>query len=231
LTDWVRSTTAILLFGLGVSLLILAVPRAVASITFAQRSMTSRELMSRGYPPAELARNINIIEEALKWASPANYRLTLGLFEYQLAMTFPVFSPDNGLWLKRAQQHVISELKMSPADGYGWVMLALIRQIRAASPRDVLDPLVTSLDVAPNRRDLWLSRMTMLMQYWIALKPNELPIVRRQMRTMWDVPQFQFLLYDMALRFARKRELVEALKDEPGALDELATFDRNMAYP
>jgi hypothetical protein len=69
------------------------------------------------------------------------------------------------------------------------------------------------------------------MHYWIALKPNELPIVRRQMRTMWDVPQLQFLLYDMALRSFRKPDLVEALKDEPGALDEIATFDRNMAYP
>src|SRR6185503_2138814 len=93
-TGWVRSTTAILLFGLGVSLLVLAIPRAVASITFAQRSMTSRELMSRRPPPAELTRNIGIVENALKWASPASYRLTLGLFEYQLAMTFPVFSPD-----------------------------------------------------------------------------------------------------------------------------------------
>jgi hypothetical protein len=51
------------------------------------------------------------------------------------------------------------------------------------------------------------------------------------MRTMWEVPQFQFLLYDMALRFSRKEELLEALKDEPDALDEIATFDRNMAYP
>jgi len=230
-TDWVRSTTAILLFGLGVSLLVLAVPRAVASITFAQRSMTNRELMSRRPPPAELARNISIVEDALKWASPAQYRLTLGLFEYQLAMTSPVFSPDNTLWLKRAEQHVISELKMSPADGYGWVMLAFLRQILVAPPRDVLDPLITSLDVAPNRRDLWLPRMGMLMHYWIALKPNELPIVRHQMRTMWDVPQFQFLLYDMALKSSRKRDLMEALKGDLEALNEIATFDRNMAYP
>jgi hypothetical protein len=193
--------------------------------------MTNRELMSRGYTPAELARNMNIVEDALKWASPAEYRLTLGLFEYKLAMTFPVFGRDNAQWLRRAEQHLISELKTNPADGYGWVMLAVIRQILVEPPRNVVDPLITSLDVAPNRRDLWLSRMTLLMQYWIALKPNELPIVRHQMRTMWEVPQFQFLLYDMALRFSRKEELLEALKDEPDALDEIATFDRNMAYP
>lgn len=193
--------------------------------------MTSRELMSLSHSPAELARNIGIVEDALKWASPASYRLTLGLFEYQLAMTFPVYGPDNTLWLKRAEQHVISELKMSPADGYGWVMLALIRQVLVAPSRDVLDPLITSLDVAPNRRDLWRSRMAQLMYYWGGLKPNELPIARHQVQTMWNIPKFQFFLYDTALKYRRKRELVEALKNEPGALDEIATFDRNMAYP
>jgi hypothetical protein len=193
--------------------------------------MTSRELMSRGYPQAELIRNVAIVEDALKWASPAPYRLILGLLEYKLAMTFPIFGPDNTLWLKRAEQHVISELKISPADGYGWVTLAYLRQFLVAPPRDVLGPLITSLDVAPNRRDLWIPRMVMLMRYWIALKPNELPIVRHQIRSMWEEPRFQFFLYDTALGSSRKRELVEALKDEPGALDEIATFDRNMAYP
>src|SRR3569833_2337992 len=120
---------------------------------------------------------------------------------------------------------------MSPADRYGWMMLALIRQILVAPPRNVVDPLITSLDVAPNRRDLWIPRMTMLMHYWIALKPNELPIVRRQMRTMWEEPRFQFVLYDMAFKSSRKPDLLEALKDEPGALEEIATFDRDMAYP
>lgn len=230
-TDWFRLTTAILVFGLGISLLVLAVPRAVASITFAQRSMTDRELMSRSHAPADLARNIEIVEDALKWASPARYWFTLGLFEYQLALAFPIFGPDHAMWMRRAEQHVIAELKLSPADGYGWVTLALIRQNLIDAPRNVLDPLVTSLDTAPNQRDLWPSRMTLLMQYWIALKPNELPIVRHQIRTMWNVPQFQFFLYDTAIKFDRKRELMEALKDEPGALEEIAAFDRNMAYP
>jgi hypothetical protein len=193
--------------------------------------MTNRELMGGGASPAELARNMTVVENALKWASPAPYRLTLGLFEFQFAMTFPALGPDRTLWLKRAEQHVISELMISPADGYGWVMLALMRQILIDSPRNVVDPLITSLDVAPNRRELWTPRMSLLMMYWAFLRPNELPIVRHQIRTMWDVPRFQFFLYDTALRYRRKQELLDALAGDAEALEEIRTFDRNMAYP
>jgi hypothetical protein len=112
-----------------------------------------------------------------------------------------------------------------------WVRLAVVRQARGAPPRDILEPLITSLDVAPNRRELWPSRMSLLMYYWGLLKPNELPIVRHQIRTMWDVPQFRFFLYDTALKTGRKFNLLDALSGDPEALEELRTFDRNMAYP
>ena len=73
--------------------------------------------------------------------------------------------------------------------------------------------------------------MVMLMYYWGALKLNELPIVRNQIRTMWSVPQFRFFLYDTALRYGRKFNHLETLSGDPEALEEIRTFDRNMAYP
>jgi hypothetical protein len=224
-------TAAVLFFGLGVSLLALAIPRGVAAITFASQSGSSSLLRGGRPSPADLADSAAVIERALRWAAPARYLSSLSLVEFELSRAFPPDSPGRLAWSGRAEQHAIAALEANPADGYTWVRLAVMRQARGALPRDALDPLITSLDVAPNRRELWRSRMTLLMYYWGALKPNELPIAQHQIRTMWSVPEFQFFLYDSALTYHRKGELTEALKDEPGALDEIATFDRNMAYP
>jgi hypothetical protein len=73
--------------------------------------------------------------------------------------------------------------------------------------------------------------MTLLLYYWGELKPNELPIVYHQIRTMWDVPRFQFFLYDTALTYGRKLNLLQTLEGDTEALNEIATFDRNMAAP
>jgi hypothetical protein len=230
--DWVRLTTAVFFLGLGASLLALAIPRSVAAITFARQSAAAAVISGQRSPtPAELADSTKIMEDALRWAAPARYLSSLSAVEYRLALTFPIGSPDRATWLGRAEQHAISTLKANPAEGYGWVMLALMRQSRGAASRDVLDPLITSLDVAPNRRELWRSRMALLFFYWGVLKPNELPIVRNQIRTMWQEPQYQFFLYDTAIRYNRKRELIETLNGDTEALGEIATFDRNMAYP
>jgi hypothetical protein len=229
--DWVRLTTAVLFFGLGLSLLALAIPRGVAAITFLGQSASS-ELLSGGRPsPAELANAVKVIESALRWSSPNRYLSSLSLVEFQLALTFPAENPERAKWIDRAEQHATAALKASPADGYMWVRLAVMRRARGASQRDILDPLITSLDVAPNRRELWKSRMDLLMYYWDGLKPNEVPIVRRQIRTMWDVPQFRFFLYDTAVTYSSKSVLLDALRGDPEALAEIATFDRNMAYP
>src|SRR6476469_3218748 len=72
-TDWVRLTAAVLFFGLGVSLLALAIPRGVAAITFASQSASST-LLSGGRPsPADLADSVPVIERALRVTAPARY--------------------------------------------------------------------------------------------------------------------------------------------------------------
>ena len=73
--------------------------------------------------------------------------------------------------------------------------------------------------------------MGLLIYYWAALKPNELPIVRHQIRTMWSVPKFRFFLYDTALKYLSRFNLVETLKGDPEALEEIQMFDRQMSYP
>ena len=230
-TDWVRLTAAVLFFGLGAALLALAVPRGVAAITFASQSASSRLLSGERPSSTDLADSVVVIERALRWASPARYLSSLSLVEFELAQFFLPGSPGRPVWIGRAEEHAMAALKANPADGYIWVRLAVMRQAREAPPRDVLEPLITSLDVAPNRRELWKSRMSLLMYYWTALKPNELPILRHQVRTMWSVPAFRFFLYDTALKYGWKLHLIEVLGDEPGAVEEIRTFDRNMAYP
>jgi hypothetical protein len=230
-TDWVRLIAAVFFFGLGAALLTLAIPRSVAALTFARQSTTSTLFKGGRLSPADLADGIRVMEDALRWASSSQKLSSLSVAEFQLALSFPTGSPDRVLWSGRAEQHAMAALKANPADAYTWVRLAVMRQTRAAAPRDILDPLMTSLDVGPNRRELWRSRMVLLMYYWGELKPNEIPIVYRQMRTMWDVPDFQFFLYDAALTYGRKLNLLQALDGDAEAMQEIRTFDRNMAYP
>jgi hypothetical protein len=225
-------TAAVLFFALGASLLVLAIPRGIAAITETQQTATVALLAGERPTPGELAESVSTLETALRWA-PTSGRLLarLSLVEFEIARGLPIASPDRTRWIDRAEQHAMAALLLNPADGYTWVRLAVIRTARWAPVRDIIEPLITSLDVAPNRRELWMSRMTLLMFYWNQLKPNELPIMRHQIRSMWSQPPYRFFLYDAALKYGRMGDLKGVLGDDPEALEEIRTFDRQMAGP
>jgi hypothetical protein len=223
---------AVLFCALGVSLLVLAIPRGIAAITETEQTAAVALLTGEHPTPKELAESVSTLETALRWA-PGSPRLLarLSLVEFEIARGLSIAHPDRARWIDRAEKHATDALLLNPSDGYTWVRLAVIRTARPAPVRDVIEPLITSLDVAPNRRELWTSRMTLLMFYWDQLKPNEQPIMRHQVRSMWSQPSYRFFLYDTALKYRRMDALKSALGDDPEALEEIRMLDRQMAGP
>jgi hypothetical protein len=230
--DWIGLTAAALAFGLGVSLLILAIPRSIASIGVATGPAGLSTLLSgQRIPLSELRESHDALESALRWDRPSRYVANFSVVEFELALAYPDDSPERTTWLKQAEERTVEALKANPADGRSWLRLATIRTARRAAPRDIAVPLIASLDMSPNDHSLWRQRIDLLMYYWGDLTSDELLVMRHQVRTMWDDPRFRIILLDAAMRHRVIGRLVGALTPDWEAIKELEAMQRSMAGP
>ena len=223
---------AALAFGLGVSLLALAVPRSIAAITVATGPAGLSALLSgQRIPLAELQESHDTLTKALRWDRPTRYVANLSVVELELALAYPNDSPEHATWLTQAEERTIEALEANPADGRSWLRLATIRSFRQAPSRDIVAALITSLDMSPNDHSLWRQRIGLLMYYWGDLKPDEIDIMRHQVQTMWEDPRFRIVLLDAALRYRVIGRLVGALTPNWEAIKELEAMLRAVAGP
>ncbi len=80
-----------------------------------------------------------------------------------------------------------------------------------------------SLDVSPNMRKLWFSRMAMLLAYWSYLSADEIPVMRAQLVTIWLTdPEMRRSLYAAAREINRLPIVLWALSADPSLV---ATFE------
>jgi hypothetical protein len=202
---------------LGVTLLVLAIPRTVAA--WAARDMEpSIAKLNRAVRPSrdELIECVKAGQEAVHWVGSARRWANLSRCELELARQAPRNSSVQFLWLARAEDHTKKSLLANPADGYAWLRLAVIRMARGAEAGAIVSPLMTSLDTAPNRRLLWWDRAWMLLSYAPQMTPDELLILRHQLRTIWiHAPSYRPHLLESAHTLDRLNVLTWALADEP----------------
>ncbi|MBN9089843.1 MAG: hypothetical protein J0J01_23265 [Reyranella sp.] len=225
-------TAAALAFGLGVSLLALAVPRSITATTIASGPAGLSALLSgQRIALGELQESRDTLQKALRWDRPARYVANLSVVELELALAYPDDSPQHATWLTQAEERTIEALKANPADGRSWLRLAIIRSFRQAPSRDIVAPLMTSLDMSPNDHSLWRQRIGLLMYYWGDFSPDEVDIMRHQVRTMWDDPRFRIVLLDAAMRYRVIGRLVGALTPDWEAIKELEAMQRAVAGP
>lgn len=218
---------------LGVSLLVLAIPRTVAAWAALDVEPPIAKL-NRAVAPSrdELVECVKASQKALRWVGSARRWANLSRCELQLARQSPKGSPAQLLWLTRAEDHTREGLLANPADGYGWLRLAAIRVQRGAEAAAIVSPLMTSLDTAPNRRLLWWDRAWLLLSYAPQMTPEELLILRHQLRTIWTyAPAYRPYLLEFAHALDRLNVLTWALGDDPEAMDELNTMERNTRFP
>lgn len=212
-----RGVTPVVSVLLGGLLIYLSIPRTIAAWTSLE-AQTAIDKLQNGKLPSdqELVHGASALQSALAWA-PSPRRLTdLALLELEQASRLPVASPARNELLVKAELHLIDGLVANPANGFAWLRLAIVRELRGAPARQVALALAQSLDMAPNMRKLWLPRASLFFVYWRDLTFEELLAMRAQLRTIWTAdPDSRRALMQAAGQAGQLAVLSWALQDSP----------------
>ena len=181
--------------GLGLLLMVLATPRTIAAWS-AFAAGPALDTIFNGRTPSDDELNAAVLglERAVSWSSSGGRLTNLALLRAVQAERLPFDSPHRQELLMQAEDLLTRGLSDNPADGYAWLRLAVVRSVRGAESRRVVDALMQSVDTAPNARHLWLSRIEMMLRYWPDFSVDELLMMRSQIRTIWSVPYYRLPL-------------------------------------
>ena len=190
---------SVLCGALGLALLVLAVPRTIAAWSaLGAEPALDKLLVDKSPYDAELAGGVIALERAILW-TPSGRRLTdLALLEAVQAERLSPGSPRREELLAQSERHLMDGLVADPADGFAWLRLAVVRELRGAKSQQIAAALAQSLDVAPNMQRLWIPRAGMMLRYWRSLDVDELLQMRSQLRTIWGVPRYRRQLIQVA---------------------------------
>jgi hypothetical protein len=217
---------------LGGLLLYLAIPRTLAAWASLE-AQPAISTMQNGQRPSDSgqAEGIAGLQRALSWTTSARRLTDLALLELeqaeQLATTDSV---GRRRLLVSAQGHLLAGLAEDPANGFAWLRLALVREHLQAPPSAVAEALLQSVDVAPNMRKLWMPRAIMLLAYWRQLTPDEMPVLRNQLRTIWNSHEtYRYQLVRAAHQTGQTLLLQWAIGDDSASLEEFQRIYRAMS--
>jgi hypothetical protein len=231
---WVgRAIVLLITSALGLALLGLAIPRTVAA-WMSIEAQPALDALQNGKRPAdaELARGVTALQGAILWAQSARRLTDLALLELEQAERLPAGDPARASLLARAEDHLVGGVTANPANGFAWLRLAIVRELRQEPPRLVASSLVQSLDVAPNMRKLWLPRASMLFSYWRHLMVDELVAVRVQVRTIWFSDKaMRLALLQQADRSGQVLLIPWAIGEDAQALAEFDLLRQSLATP
>ena len=223
-----RPVVATMMCGvLGLALLVLAVPRTVAAWSALGAGPALDKLqMDKSPYDAEVAAGVLALERSISWTSSGRRLTDLALLEAVQAERLPPGESRREELLVRSERHLLDGLVADPADGFAWLRLAAVRELRGAQSRQIAVALAQSLDVAPNMQPLWIPRAGMLLHYWRSLAVDELLAMRSQLRTIWGVPRYRQPLLRVADMFAEAEVVHWALQGDASAeaeYDQLRT--------
>ena len=228
-----RLGPALVSAALGVALLWLAVPRTVAAWASIDAQPALEKLQSGKLPTdAELSLGTDGLRRAIGWVPSARRLTDLALLELEQALRLPADAPTRAALLAQAERDVVEGLVANPVNGFAWLRLAVLRELRAAPPRLIAAALVQSLDMAPNMRKLWLPRAAMFLSYWAFLNEDERPSMRAQLRTIWVTDKaLRIPLLQEADRQGKTLLIAWALGDDPEAFAEFQKLIASLPKP
>jgi hypothetical protein len=226
-----------LFFALGATVVVLGTPRTIA----AWESLAARPAMSefednKYVDDAKLAAGIAGLRRAVSWIPLSRYLTQLATLQLVQSVRLGQQPEERAKVLEDAEANFIRSLRASPPDGFAWLRLAVVRQLRQAPKRDVVIALVQSLDMTPSMRQLWIPRAEMFFQYWQLLTPEEVEAVRSQLRAIWTaVPgaheDYRLPLVRGAWLAGRLPELSSALGDDPETQAQLEAVKESLLRP
>src|SRR5579883_129554 len=215
----------------GIALIGLGLPRTISAWASMAGEQAYTALSKSPAPSGEaIANGIEGLRFAISVVpSPGRYSKLAGL-EIAQAQRLAIDDPHRKALLERAEQHLDLAITGNPTDGWACMLLAGLRRDRGASPREILAPVVHSLDVSPNLRELWVWRAELLLAYWPALRPEELSIMRSQFRTIWNTdPKMRRPLTELAVKLGQVWVLTWTLDGGAEALGEIARLTHELA--
>lgn len=201
----------------GLVLLALGVPRTIAAWSSLEAEQASEKLQA-GQAPTEFqfVAAKEGLRSAVNWAPSSRRLAALGALELSEARTLPAGDAKRQTLLAEAERNLVGALARNPSDAAAWYNLALVRIMNGASGRQVAEALLQSLHMAPNRRDLWTPRSSLLLRYWRFFDEGELHVVRTQLRTIYALsPPDRVKLLEAAVDLGEMRFAAAALGDDP----------------
>ena len=183
----------------------------------------------RGGQPARLAAVIAGIG-ALDRAVAADPVAGLYLLRSEL-VAGAALSPDLGIsleqriaWLRSAESDLVAGLGAAPARGVAWGRLAAVRQGLQGTSRGVVDALMMSIDLSPMLSSLWIARLQLIFDNWVAFTPREREQLGAYVVRTWRSTTDR-ILFIYAIRAPIDELLFRYfLRDEPGAQEEFTAL-------
>jgi hypothetical protein len=218
---------------LAFALLAFGIPRTIAAWEdLAAQPALEKIWVGKTPSEAQLSEGIAGLQRAVAWVPSARRLTDWAMLELQQAVGLPPGDASRTELLSRAEQHLIDGLIANPADGFAWVRLAIVRELRGASGRQIALALAQSLDMAPNDRRLWLFRARMFLNYWRYLTPDELFAMRSQLRTIWTADKATSIpLLQAAQRADALPVIVWALSDDAAAQEKFEQWRATLPMP
>jgi hypothetical protein len=127
-------------------------------------------------------------------------------------------------WLRSAESDLVAGLGAAPARGVAWARLATVRQGLQGTSRGVVDALMMSIDTSPMLSTIWLARLQLIFDNWVAFTPAERERLGAYVAQTWRLST-ERLWFAYAIRSPVDELLVRYfLRDEPRAQEELAAL-------
>lgn len=216
---------------LGTALIVLGVPRTIAAWETLAAQPTLEMLQVGKVKPsdAELSEAKTALDKAIAWVPSSRRYADLAFLEVEQLLRLAGTDPRRAALLTSAEQHLVESLVANPADGFSWFRIAVVRQLAEKPPRQIALALAQSLDVAPNVRQLWLPRATMLLSYWRYLTVDELLAFRAQLRTIWTLGKaLRLPLLDAADRLGEAPMISWGIGADPQSQEEFEKLRANL---
>ena len=118
---------------MGILLLYRAVPRTLAAWAGLE-AQPALEKLQEGKSPSdvELATGISGLQRALGWGASARRLTDLAPLELAQAERLPIADPARLRLLASAERQLLDGLAANPVNGFAWLRLALIPELRGA---------------------------------------------------------------------------------------------------
>ena len=127
-------------------------------------------------------------------------------------------------WLREAQGDLEIALGNDPARGIGWLRLAAVRQALGGPSRAVVDPLMMSLDVAPELESLWPSRLQLFLDNWQHFTPKERERIDAEVAMNWRKSQIRRYFAEVIRSPIDELFVRYFIRNEPNAQEELTKW-------